>query len=118
MMSERARLMVDDFHNVPPPLAFANRFLNVLPADSVLRLSEIGSLWFDNLQAARYLWEHIRWEFRDSTNSFSSGYDPRGPLSDVFQVKAWHMPKLQIRLALAGPTLMNEDRLLVNTLRG
>jgi GNAT superfamily N-acetyltransferase len=118
LISERARLMVDDFHNVPTPLALANRLLHMLPSDGVLRLSEVGSFWFDKLEAAQHLWEHIRWEFREHSNSFSSGYDPRSALGEVFQVKPWHMPKIQIRLALTGPTLMSEDRLLANAIRG
>jgi hypothetical protein len=118
LMSERARLMIDEFHDVPLPLRLANRFLHVIPSDGRLRLVEVAYLWFDHLPAARYLWEMIRWEFRAQASSFSAGFDPRSPMKDVVRVKAWHIPKLQIVLAINGPVVMGLERLVSSHLRG
>jgi hypothetical protein len=118
MLSERARLMIDEFSNVPLPLRVMNRFLHLIPSDNQLRLMEVAYLWFDHLPAARHLWESIRWEFRAQASSFSAGFDPRSPMQDVLRIKPWHMPRLQIVLAINGPVLMGADRLVCGHLRG
>jgi GNAT superfamily N-acetyltransferase len=118
MMSERAILMVDEFRNVPPPLRVINRFAHIILADNRQRLMEVGHFWFDDLASARYLWDSIRWEFRERASSVSIGYDPRGPFKDVVSIKPWHMPKIDIVIAINGPTIMGSHRLVANVLRG
>lgn len=116
MCINRAALMVDEFKNVPPPLRLMNTFMNMLPEDNLLLLMEVDSLWFTDLLAAQHLWRHLRYEFRTQASSFSAVFDPRSPLKDVFQIKAWHMPKIEIVLALSET--MDTQRFTSGMLRG
>jgi GNAT superfamily N-acetyltransferase len=113
LLSERAALMYDEFRNVPPPMRQNPAF----PQDGRLRLMEVAFLWFDDLAAAQYLWEAIRWEFRDRVNTFSAGLDLRSPLNDVFTVQPGQM-QLEITLAINGPTMMNPERHFTHIIRG
>ncbi len=107
LIVERGRLMVDEIRNVPPPLRLLNRLIRMIPADNRLRLLEVAFVWFDQLAAAQYLWEHIRWEFRERASTIFAGFDERTVFKDVFQIKRWHVPKIQIMMAINGPAIMD-----------
>lgn len=114
----RSSLMIDQVKNAPLPLRLMNAFLHMLPADGTLRFAEIGYIWFEHLPAAQYLWDMLRWEFRGQANSFSAPFDPRSSLGEIFQIKPWHMPKLEITLALNAPTPFPTEKRFSNVLRG
>lgn len=118
MLSERGKLMVEEFRNVPLPLRLMNTVMRLIPDDNRLRLLEAGFLWFDQLPAAQYLWEHVRWDFRQQASSISAPHDPRSPLKDVFQIKPWHVPKVKLILAINGPVMMDNGKLVCGSLRG
>jgi GNAT superfamily N-acetyltransferase len=113
LLSDRSTLMVDEFRNVPPPVLEGG----MLPPDLRLRLMEIGGLWFETLPAGQYLWESVRWEFRERINSISAGIDPRSPLNAVFG--ADRLPvKIEITVALNAPAPADTEKALCHLLRG
>jgi len=118
MLCERGQLMVDEFRNVSLPLRFLNAVAHIIPPDNRIRLLETVFIWFDQLDAARHLWEHVRWEFREKASTISGTFDPRSPLKDVFQLKPWHVPKPEVMMAINGPTIMDTKRLVSSALRG
>ncbi len=118
ILSERSRLMVDEVHNVPLPLRLANMILHMLPQDHILRQMECAQLWFDQPGYARYLWESIRWEFRDRATSFQLSVDPRGPLHQIIPLKPWNQPRIKIVIAVRGPVLLDENKWIANSIRG
>lgn len=118
MLSLRGLLMVEDVSNVPPPLRVMNVFLRVLPSDGRIRLCEAAYLWYDNPDAARLLWQHIRWEFRDRASAFGYPLDPRSPLIDLFNFKPWHVPIVNLVIATRGPQPMDVSKYICGTLRG
>lgn len=115
----RSAVMVDVVRNMPPLLRFANnRLLGLVPSDGRLSAVEVNSVWFERLDAARYLWRHIRHAYREQAASLNCNFDPRSPVAGVFQMRPWHMPKLTLVLALAGPEPMDTSKLVCGTLRG
>ena len=117
-LSNRGQLMVEEVSNVPTPLKVMNTILRVLPDDSRIRILEGNSLWFTQIEAARYLWQSVRYQFRDVTTSVACTFDPRTPLQEVFQIKPWHMPKIEIILAINGPVDMDLNKLVATGSRG
>lgn len=118
LLSLRAVLMVDEFRNVPLPLRVLSRLTSLLPADRVLRLMEVGFLWCATPNIGRYLWEHIRFEFRDRANSFAGSFDPRGPLAEVYRLKPWHVPRVPLVVSVRSPEPHDDRRLVCGVLRG
>lgn len=113
MLSERSRLMRDEFRNVPPPVRANPQF----PKDGYLRLMEAGSLWFDRLDVGQYLWEYVRWEFRDRISTISLQADARSPLRQVIPDEPGTM-QLNIVVAVSSPVTIDANRLIAGTLRG
>ncbi len=118
LVTNRAQLMYDEFRNVPLPLRLMNTFLHLIPADYKLRMAEANLFWFDQLAAGRHLWQTLQWVYRDRASILAASFDGRGPLRDVFQVRAWHVPKIAVTLVVGGPIEMNTDRLLAQPPRG
>ncbi len=118
MLSLRGLLMFEEVSNVPPPLRVMNAFLRVLPADGRIRLCAAASLWHERADAARLLWQHVRWEFRDRASVFAYPVDARSPLLGVFDHKPWHVPVVKLIVAARGPQPMDATRYICGTLRG
>ena len=113
LMPERTKLMYDQFQNVPPAIKESG----MIPPDERLRLVEVGYFWFTQLAAAQLLWSSLRWEFRESANTFSVVSDVSNPLREVFQFEN-PATKLEIVVALHAPSPMGTERLLSSVLRG
>lgn len=118
LLTDRARLMYDEFQQIPMPLRIMNTFIHLIPADYRLRMAEANLIWFDQLGAGRQLWQTLRWTYRDRAAIVTASFDPRGPLRDVFQIRPWHIPKIEVTMVVGGPTAMNTDRLLTQPPRG
>ncbi len=69
----------------------ANRLLQAVPADGIIRENLISRFWFRRGEeaAARRLWEQARWECRHRGTSIMVFFDPRGPLARVIPRKPW-----------------------------
>jgi GNAT superfamily N-acetyltransferase len=115
----RSAVMVDIVRDIPPVLRFLNTYLlHLVPADGRLSAVETNYLWFENVDAARYLWRYIRYAYREHAASLNCNFDPRSPLKDAFRIRPWHRPKLTLVLAIAGPEPLDTARLVCGTLRG
>jgi GNAT superfamily N-acetyltransferase len=113
LISDRSTLLIDKFRNVPPPVLEGG----MVPPDLQLRSMEVGCLWFEQLTAGQYLWESIRWEFRERVNSISMGSDARSPVQAVLGVD--HPPvRIEIIVALNAPSPLDADKPISNVLRG
>jgi predicted N-acetyltransferase YhbS len=105
---------VDVITKPPLPLRLMNGIFHLLPADYVLRDIAVQGLWYrpDQLQAAQYLWEMMRWLCRENGTTLTIGFDPRDPARKAVQLKPWHQPRPEIALALDGPAPIDRSRLL------
>lgn len=117
--SLRAALMYDEIRRMPRILKLVNnRLLHIVPSDGMLRSMEVSFLWYERLDAARYLWNALRWMYRDQVGTVTANFDPRSRLGEVFQIRPWHLPKISVVVALSGPEMMDTSKPVCGTLRG
>ncbi len=112
-IKEEGRLMSLHISGVPPLIRLANLMLKVIPPDNEMRNLNVDKLWFlpDQLNAARYLWQTVRWEWRERGSSLVCNYDPRSPIPQILQTPPW-MPTTSVSIALRSPNPMSETRLI------
>lgn len=112
-IQEEGRLMSLYIEKVPPLISLLNTFMHVIPADHEMRNLHVEQLWFaaGQLEAARQLWQTVRWEWRDRGSSVFCHYDPRSPIPQVLQAPAW-MPATSTSIALRSDTPMSAARLI------
>lgn len=112
-IAEEYRTVEMQVHHIPTPMRWLNKLVRLIPPDGTLKQLSMDKIWFEpgQLKAAQFLWETIRWEWRESANTLTVFFDPRGPVARVFKIPAW-FPKGQFVMAIHGPTFMNEDALL------
>jgi GNAT superfamily N-acetyltransferase len=113
-VTEGRQVLLDQLHNLPLPLRVLNRIVHIVPPDYVIQHLPVSKLWYSPGQpaAAQQVWETIRWECRTLGTTVSSVYDPRGPLRDVFQLKPWHQPRIELAFAVHGPVPMTQTRFI------
>lgn len=114
----RAAVVYDQIRDIPTPLRLANRVLHIVPADGRLRALEINSLWYTRPNAASYLWRTLRHIYHQQASTTTVVFDPRSALKDIFRIRPWHMPKLNLVTALHGPEPMDTVKPVCGTLRG
>jgi GNAT superfamily N-acetyltransferase len=70
---------------MPFALRVANRLLKAVPADDVMRRIQVEQFWYapDQVAAGRYLWESVRWHWRDRGTTLVAFYDPRSPVAEA-----------------------------------
>lgn len=110
----RSLLMVDRMLDAPLPMRLVNSFLHIMPSDFTIRGVDIESLWYlpGASHAAAYLWEFMRWHYRDTASMISMPHEMRTPLIEVLPKNAWYIPKIQVTLAIHGPKKMSPERLV------
>jgi GNAT superfamily N-acetyltransferase len=110
---EQHRLAEMHVQHVPLVMQLLNRVVKLVPADGVLRQLAATKIWFapNQVQAARFLWETIRWEWHQQANALIIFFDPNSPLREVFAIPFW-MPRTGLTLAVAGPEPASEKRLV------
>jgi GNAT superfamily N-acetyltransferase len=110
---EEGRLLSGQIVRMPPPLRLANLVLRIVPAGGIMNRLSGEQFWFapGNLEAARYLWEAVRWLCRDRGTILTLFFDPRGPLAQAVTLPRF-VPKQTGTLVLREPVPMREERLI------
>lgn len=108
----RGMLKTDTLSNPPPPLRILNGLFHLVPPDYTIRDLSVNGLWYLPAQnnIAHFLWESIRWLCRDWATTVVAGFDPNDPAKDIVELKPWHQPRPQIRLAIHGPAPIDRNR--------
>jgi GNAT superfamily N-acetyltransferase len=100
-------------HIVKAPLTarMANKILHVVPSDNIMREINLSHIWFAKGQgdAARYLLETVRWEWRNRASSFTIWIDHLCPLIDLFNLRPWTL-KTETSIVLQSKIKMSEDK--------
>jgi hypothetical protein len=93
-------------------LEIMNKFLNVLPADRIIRELNLSRIWFapGQLKAAQYLFETVRWEWRDKGTSLVVFSDTHSPAIQIYGIRPWTIKSMG-GVALRCPTNISVDRL-------
>jgi GNAT superfamily N-acetyltransferase len=111
-VTERFKMMEDHVERVPPPLALLSRVLPIVPPDRVLRTLELSLVWHapGRVDAGRFLWDSIRFEWRDRATHFAGEADPRGTLMDVLRVGPTFVPRVNLMVPVQSQEPLDENR--------
>ena len=112
---EDHQLMEMQVQHLSTPLRLLNTLVRLVPADGRMRQLSALKAWFapGELPALRYLWETIRWDWRDRGDTISFGLDPRSPLRDVFRTPPWiPTTSLTYVVSVPEPTSASEPRMI------
>lgn len=118
LLCHRTPLMVDQFTNVPLPLRVINRAVHLLPDDGQMRLTEVNAIWAEDAAIGHALWEQVRYAYREKASTFSVSYDPRSPVAAIVRPRRWHVPKVNLVLALHARDPMDRTRFVSDMARG
>jgi hypothetical protein len=112
-LSENSRLRKVVITHVPKTLEIVDKFLKVFPDNRVMRELSLSRIWFapGQLKAAQYLFETVRWEWREKGTSLVIFSDRRSPALEIYGIRPWTIKSLG-GVALRGPTIISEDRLV------
>jgi GNAT superfamily N-acetyltransferase len=112
-LHEEGRLSSLVIGRLPAHLKAANSVLHVVPRDGRMRNLVADKAWFapGQLPAARYLWEVIRWEWRQAGTSLLLTHDPRSPVHDVIAARPW-LPTTSATVAVRSSRPMREESIL------
>ena len=101
-VTEQHRFMQMRVVNMPLPVRLLNKIVGIVPADGYLRQSAVTHFWFDAVQpeAARVLWQQVRWLVREHSTHLTFFYDPRGPFPDIIRLPRW-LPRASSILAVS-----------------
>lgn len=99
---ERYRLKSMRVRHAPRWVWWINRLLNFIPATRLIRPLSVSKVWFapDHRNAARAIWETVRWEWRKKADSLLISFDPSSSLSQSIALRPW-WPKTRFYLALS-----------------
>lgn len=113
-ITERFKLMTDHIDAMPLPIAILGRVTGFLPADRIIRSIEVGLAWHapGRVDAARAVWDAIRFEWHDRANTVVALADPRGSLVASFHVGRSFVPTVELMAPVQSPVRLDEDRLL------
>ena len=112
-LSENSRLRTVAITHVPQALEIIDKLLRVFPADRIMRELSLSRIWFapGQLKAAQYLFETIRWEWREKGNTVVVFADTRSPTVEIYGLRPWTIKSVG-SVALRAPTGFSEDRLV------
>ncbi|HBZ00078.1 MAG TPA: hypothetical protein DEO84_02035 [candidate division Zixibacteria bacterium] len=111
VLTETYKLRYMQIVKAPFIARMANRVLHVVPSDNIMREINLSHIWFvpSQINAARYLLETIRWEWRDKASSFIIWIDPICPFIELFNLRPWTL-KTETSIVLHSKIKMSEDK--------
>ncbi|MCO5206249.1 MAG: GNAT family N-acetyltransferase [Anaerolineae bacterium] len=85
--------------NMPYWMKALNRLVHVVPTNGIMRPLTVTRLWYAPAQAAalRYIWNSVRYQYRDQANALLLYFDPRSQLQDTLRLPFW-LPRGRISL--------------------
>jgi len=112
-LSDRTKLIRMRLARAPWYVRTLGGWLGLLPASGILEALTVRRVWFRDgeLEAARYLWQTLRYDLRERGNCLGIAYDPRDRLADVFQVPFW-LPMFKARYLVRASDALEPDRLI------
>lgn len=110
-LSDRTGLVSMQVAHMPLVLRALGSMLGLVPKNGILRTLTIRRIWFKEgeLQAARYLWQSLRYRLRRQADSLGIAFDTRDRLAAVFQVPFW-LPLVKARYAVRCDKAIDYER--------
>jgi len=111
-VTERFKMMEDHVDQIPRPLELLGRVVPIIPPDRVIRTIDLSLVWHapGQLDAGRFVWDAIRYEWRDRATHVGGPADPRGPLADVLRIGPTLIPRVQIMIPVQSSVALDEER--------
>lgn len=112
-LSDRTELVRMRLTRAPWYVRMLGNWLGLLPASGVLDALTVRRVWFREaeLEAARYLWDSLRYDLREQGNCMGVAYDPRDRLADVFRIPFW-LPMFKARYLVRASNPPDPERLI------
>ena len=112
-LSNRTKLVRMRLSRAPWAVRTLGQWLGILPESGILDALTVRRLWFKDgeLMAARYLWASLRYDLREQGNCMGIAYDPRDPVTQVFQIPFW-LPMFNARYLVRGSQPLEPERLI------
>lgn len=109
---EEHRVMELEVQHLSWPLRLLNRIVKFVPADGRMRQLSALKAWFapGQLGVAQYLWETLRWEWRERGGTVGFSFDARSPLKNVYKMPVW-MPETTFVVVVDAPVAPAESKL-------
>lgn len=110
-LSDRTKLVRMRLARAPWYIRTLGSWLGLLPASGVLEALTVRRVWFQEgeLEAARFLWDTLRYKLREQGNCMGIAYDPRDRLADVFQIPFW-VPMFKARYLVRASNPLEVER--------
>jgi GNAT superfamily N-acetyltransferase len=111
-LSDRTKLVRMRLARAPWYVRQLGSWLGLLPTSGILDALTVRRVWFreGELEAARYLWNSLRYDLRERGNCLGIAYDPRDRLADVFQIPFW-LPMFKARYLVRALEQLDAGRL-------
>lgn len=95
---------------IPFKIKAANLLLKIIPKNNVIRQLIGAKIWFAEGEeaAGKYLFDYIRYHWREMGDIFVCHYDPRSPLAKMLALPKW---RPRVEYYSMGPEIM-DDRLI------
>ncbi|HYO56009.1 GNAT family N-acetyltransferase [Archangium sp.] len=106
-------LRIQRVHHIPPMMRLIDRFAHLLRPDGTLRQLSVDLAWFlpGAEEAARALWETVRWELRDQGSALGTFFDGRSPLR-AMPSAPFFWPRARFITFTADAGVIRPERLL------
>jgi GNAT superfamily N-acetyltransferase len=110
-LTARGDLMNDHVVRLPAALRLANVFLRMVPPDGVTRRISAEGIWCapGSTEAGRFLWESVRWLWRERGTNLMTFFDPHGLVSQMVTLPRF-APRSGGSIVLHVPRPMDEGR--------
>jgi predicted N-acetyltransferase YhbS len=112
LVTERFKVMTEVIERIPSPLALIARVVPLIPPDRVIRSIELSLAWHapGRVDAARALWDAVRYEWRDTATNVAASVDPGGTLVQAFASGRFLMPKVELLAPILSPVPFDRAR--------
>jgi predicted N-acetyltransferase YhbS len=112
-LSDRTKLVRMRLDRAPWYVRSLGGWLGLLPPSGILDALTVRRVWFSEgqLEAGRYLWQMLRYELREETNSLGIAYDLRDRLANLFQIPFW-LPMFKARYLVRASKPLEPERLM------
>ena len=90
-VAEQFRMVTMHVQNMPAPVRLLNKLVKMVPPDGILRQLSTSKIWHapDQLAAAQFLWESMRWQWRTTGSHLLHSYDSRSPVAKIISPPFW-----------------------------
>ena len=112
-ITDEGRLISSHLIRMAWPIRLGNLFLKIVPPDGIVKRLPVEYFWFepDQLQAGSFLWESLRWLWRERGTMLMTFFDTRSPLAQAIRLPRL-MPAQRGSLMVRGPVPPREERLV------